>query len=156
MLSTTEREVAVARLAAAYRTRWGRAYQADALTVLRRLDTESISLVFTSPPFALRRQKAYGNVAANEYVDWFWPFAQEIHRVLRADGSFVFDLGGAWNRSEERRVGTSVTGVQTCALPISGRRLDRASSAGHRVDLACFHLSTFCSEAAKSIWQRRG
>jgi site-specific DNA-methyltransferase (cytosine-N4-specific) len=54
-------------------------------------------LVFTSPPFALRRQKAYGNVAANEYVDWFWPFAQEIHRVLRVDGSFVFDLGGAWN-----------------------------------------------------------
>src|SRR5437660_12328536 len=97
MLSTTEREVAVARLAAAYRTRWGRAYQADALTVLRRLDDESISLVFTSPPFALRRQKAYGNVAANEYVEWFWPFAQEIHRVLRADGSFVFDLGGAWN-----------------------------------------------------------
>src|SRR5467141_663273 len=87
----------VARLTAAYRTRLGRAYHADAFTVLRRLAPESISLVFTSPPFALRRQKAYGNVPANEYVEWFWPFAQEIHRVLRADGSFVFDLGGAWN-----------------------------------------------------------
>ena len=81
----------------AYTTRWGKAYHADALSVLRRLPGESVSLVFTSPPFALRRQKAYGNVGAGEYVDWFWPFAQEIHRVLRTDGSFVFDLGGAWN-----------------------------------------------------------
>jgi DNA modification methylase len=87
----------VARVAVAYRTRWGRAYRADALAVLRRLKADSVSLVFTSPPFALRRQKAYGNVAADEYVEWFWPFAEEIHRVLRQDGSFVFDLGGAWN-----------------------------------------------------------
>jgi site-specific DNA-methyltransferase (cytosine-N4-specific) len=67
------------------------------MVVLRQLASDSISLVFTSPPFALRRQKAYGNVAATEYIEWFWPFAQEIHRVLRPDGSFVFDLGGAWN-----------------------------------------------------------
>ena len=57
----------------------------------------------TSPPFALRRQKAYGNVAAADYVEWFWPFAQEIHRVLRPDGSFVMDLGGAWNRGSGTR-----------------------------------------------------
>jgi site-specific DNA-methyltransferase (cytosine-N4-specific) len=87
----------VTRVAVAYRTRWGRAYRADALSVLRRLKADSVSLVFTSPPFALRRQKAYGNVPAHEYVEWFWPFAEEIHRVLRQDGSFVFDLGGAWN-----------------------------------------------------------
>jgi len=67
------------------------------MAVLRRLKADSVSLVFTSPPFALRRQKAYGNVAADKYVEWFWPFAEEIHRVLRQDGSFVFDLGGAWN-----------------------------------------------------------
>jgi DNA modification methylase len=87
----------VARLTAAYRTRLGRAYHADALNVLRQLAAQSISLVFTSPPFALRRQKAYGNVAASEYVEWFWPFAREIHRVLRPEGSFVLELGGAWN-----------------------------------------------------------
>jgi DNA modification methylase len=84
------------RMEPAYTTAWGRAYHADALDVLRGLADESVALVFTSPPFALRRQKAYGNVTAEEYVDWFWPFAREIHRVLRPDGSFVFDLGGAW------------------------------------------------------------
>jgi DNA modification methylase len=81
----------------AYTTRWGRAYHADALDVLRRLPAGSVALVFTSPPFALRRQKAYGNVSATEYVEWFVPFAEEIHRVLRPDGSFVYDLSGAWN-----------------------------------------------------------
>jgi site-specific DNA-methyltransferase (cytosine-N4-specific) len=89
--------VGKARLLPAYSTRLGRAYQGDALDVLRSLAAESIALVMTSPPFALRRQKAYGNVTAAEYVDWFFPFAEEIHRVLRPDGSFVMDLGGAWN-----------------------------------------------------------
>ena len=34
---------------------------------------------------------------ASEYVEWFVPFAEEIYRILRPDGSFVLDLGGAWN-----------------------------------------------------------
>jgi site-specific DNA-methyltransferase (cytosine-N4-specific) len=93
----------VARLQPAYVTAVGRAYQADALEVLKQLPTDSIALVMTSPPFALRRQKAYGNVTPAQYVDWIWPFAQEIHRVLRPDGSFVLELGGAWNRGSGTR-----------------------------------------------------
>jgi DNA modification methylase len=81
----------------AYRTRLGSAFQADALDVLRSLPANSVSLVLTSPPFALRRKKAYGNVSPTEYVEWLWPFAEEIHRVIRADGSFVLELGGSWN-----------------------------------------------------------
>jgi site-specific DNA-methyltransferase (cytosine-N4-specific) len=87
----------------AYVTLRGRAYHADALDVLRKLPADSVALVFTSPPFALKRQKAYGNVPPDEYVDWFWPFAQEIYRVLNADGSFVFELGGAWNTGSGTR-----------------------------------------------------
>ncbi|MCI0737723.1 MAG: site-specific DNA-methyltransferase [Gemmataceae bacterium] len=85
------------RLTPAYGTRLGKAYKGDAFAVLPTLADESVALVFTSPPFALRRQKAYGNVSAAEYVDWFWPLAEQIHRVLRTDGSFVMELGGAWN-----------------------------------------------------------
>lgn len=80
-----------------YVTKLGRAYQADSLAVLRQLPAESVALVMTSPPFALRRQKAYGNVTADEYVEWLMPFAEQIHRILRSDGSFVLDLGGGWN-----------------------------------------------------------
>jgi site-specific DNA-methyltransferase (cytosine-N4-specific) len=87
----------------AYTTARGRAYHADAQEILRELPTDSVSLVLTSPPFALRRRKAYGNVEATEYVEWFWPFAEQIHRVLRPDGSLVLDLGGAWNRGSGTR-----------------------------------------------------
>jgi len=86
-----------------YTTRWGRAYHADAMEILRRLPADSIALVMTSPPFPLRRQKAYGNVPADQYLDWFLPFAEQIHRVLRQDGSFVFELGGAWNPGKGTR-----------------------------------------------------
>ena len=91
------------RVLPAYTTRWGRAYHGDALDVLAQMPGESVSLVMTSPPFALRRQKAYGNVTAAEYVAWFWPFACQIQRVLKSDGSFVLDLGGAWNRGSGTR-----------------------------------------------------
>jgi site-specific DNA-methyltransferase (cytosine-N4-specific) len=87
----------------AYVTSLGRAYLGDALDILRRFPADSISLAFTSPPFALKRKKAYGNVTPEEYVDWFWPFAREIHRVLQPDGSFVFELGGAWNTGSGTR-----------------------------------------------------
>ncbi len=90
-------------IAPSYTTALGRAYRADALDLLRNLPDDSVALVLTSPPFALRRQKAYGNVTPAEYVEWFWPFAEEIYRVLRPDGSFVFDLGGAWNRGSGTR-----------------------------------------------------
>jgi site-specific DNA-methyltransferase (cytosine-N4-specific) len=102
---TLKKEFAVAkgRITPAYTTRLGRAYHGDALDVLRHLDDESVSLVFTSPPFALRRQKAYGNVTADEYIAWFMPIVEQVQRILRPDGSFVMELGGAWNRGSGTR-----------------------------------------------------
>jgi len=86
-----------------YETRLGKAYCADCIEVLRTIPAKSIDLVITSPPFALRRKKSYGNVSAEEYCDWFWPFAEEISRVLKARGSFVLDIGGSWNKGQPTR-----------------------------------------------------
>jgi DNA modification methylase len=79
-----------------YMTQQGAAYVGDACELLLGLPDESIDLVFTSPPFALQRQKEYGNVAQDRYVDWLLSFAREVKRVLRSTGSFVLDLGGAY------------------------------------------------------------
>ncbi|MFO0925796.1 MAG: DNA methyltransferase [Gemmataceae bacterium] len=76
----------------AYTTPLGACYQGNALELLRELPDDSVSLVLTSPPYALRRKKAYGNVGPAEYTDWFLPFADEIYRVLRPAGSFVFEM----------------------------------------------------------------
>src|SRR3954454_3405178 len=70
----------------------GDCYHADALDVLRQLPDDSVPLVLTSPPYALRRKKSYGNAAPDDYLDWFLPFAEEIYRVLAPDGSFVFEI----------------------------------------------------------------
>lgn len=79
-----------------YYTRRGQAYIGNSLNLLAELPDASIDLVMTSPPFALRRQKTYGNVEETEYVQWIKPFGQEIFRVLKESGSFVLDLGGAY------------------------------------------------------------
>lgn len=50
----------------------------------------------TSPPFALQREKVYGNVEEYAYVKWLLPFGKEVFRVLKDTGSFVLDLGGAY------------------------------------------------------------
>ena len=79
-----------------YSTKRGSAYIGDSILLLRELPDESVDLVLTSPPFALRRQKSYGNVEETEYVAWIKPFSREILRILKKSGSFVLDLGGAY------------------------------------------------------------
>ena len=86
-----------------YSTALGSAYQGDALDLLKELEDESVHLVFTSPPFALQRQKEYGNRNEAEYVDWLIEFAALVKTKLRGDGSFVLDLGGAYQKGVPSR-----------------------------------------------------
>lgn len=87
----------------AYRTERGAAYLGDSLDLLERLPDESVNLVMTSPPFALLRQKEYGNRDEAEYVDWLAQFAALVRQKLAPDGSFVLDLGGAYRRGVPAR-----------------------------------------------------
>lgn len=87
----------------AYSTKKGSAYIGDSLVLIDALPDESVSLVMTSPPFALLREKAYGNKSQEEYVMWLAEFAKKIHPKLKKDGSFVLDLGGAYQRGTPSR-----------------------------------------------------
>ncbi len=82
----------------AFRTERGEAIVGDSMDVLHDLPPESIDLIVTSPPFALLREKAYGNLDQTKYVDWLLGFAPLVHRVLKPTGSYVIDLGGAYQR----------------------------------------------------------
>lgn len=79
-----------------YETYFGKAYLGDSLEVMKHLPNDSINLILTSPPFALTRQKEYGNKLEQEYIDWFLQFSKEFYRLLKDDGSLVIDLGGAY------------------------------------------------------------
>ena len=87
----------------AYFTALGAAYQGNSLRLITELADDSINLVFTSPPFALQRQKEYGNCDEREYVDWLMEFARLVKPKLREDGSFVIDLGGAYQKGVPSR-----------------------------------------------------
>lgn len=82
----------------AFRTRHGEAIVGDSMDVLRDLPPDSVDLVVTSPPFALLRQKEYGNLDQGAYVDWLLGFAPLVRRALKETGSYVIDLGGAYQR----------------------------------------------------------
>ncbi len=86
-----------------YETELGKAYCADSLELLPTLAAGSVDLVFTSPPYALHFKKEYGNADQKDYVAWFLPFAREIKRVLKPDGSFVLNIGGSWTPGEPVR-----------------------------------------------------
>ncbi len=86
-----------------YRTRCGAAYLGDSLEYLRQMPDNAVDLIMTSPPFALERKKEYGNVSAQDYIQWFLNFATEFHRILKDTGSLVVDIGGSWIKGQPTR-----------------------------------------------------
>ena len=86
-----------------HETPLGQIIHGDSIDVLATYPNDSVDLIMTSPPFGLVRKKDYGNVEANEYVDWFKPFAAVFQRVLKNSGSLVIDIGGAWNKGYPTR-----------------------------------------------------
>ena len=79
-----------------FQAEFGRMYLGDALELMSVMKDHSVDLIMTSPPFGLVRKKDYGNVDADQYLDWFRPFAKEFRRVLKNSGSMVIDIGGSW------------------------------------------------------------
>ncbi len=79
-----------------YKTELGSLFCADSLEFMREMADDSVDLVVTSPPYALHFKKEYGNANQQDYTAWLIPFAREIKRIMKSSGSFVLNLGGAW------------------------------------------------------------
>lgn len=83
-----------------YKTALGECRQGDSLEVLASLEDDSIDLIVTSPPFSLQRHKRYGEVEQSEYVDWLLQFGAAALPKLKETGSFVIDIGGAYQKGQ--------------------------------------------------------
>jgi hypothetical protein len=59
-----------------------------------------VQMLFTSPPFPLNRKKRYGNKVGPEYLEWLKKLAKKLGDLLTEDGSFVVELGNAWEPGE--------------------------------------------------------
>lgn len=64
----------------------------DCEHVLRRMDDDSVDLIFTSPPYADQRRSTYGGIPPARYVEWFLPKAEQFQRVLKPTGTFVLNI----------------------------------------------------------------
>lgn len=84
----------------ALRTPFGQLYQADCLTVLPTLRSESVDTIFADPPFNLN--KDYGPRVRDQrpeasYLQWCYRWLVECVRILRPGGSlFLYNLP-KWN-----------------------------------------------------------
>ncbi|MGH9905557.1 MAG: DNA-methyltransferase [Pyrinomonadaceae bacterium] len=102
-LKPNYKRVPIPRFKPYYKTGLGAAYLEDARNILAELQSDSVDAIITSPPYALHFKKEYGNVAKEDYVDWFLDFASEFYRVLKDDGSFVLNIGGSYNKGVPTR-----------------------------------------------------
>ncbi len=70
-----------------------RVFQGDCKKVIEKdIDSQSVNLIVTSPPYADQRNGNYGGIHPDQYVDWFLPKAQAFKECLAPDGSFVLNI----------------------------------------------------------------
>lgn len=80
-----------------FRTDKGALYLGKCEEVLPKLKLkQKARLVFTSPPFPLKRKKKYGNFSGEEYLNWLKGLAKTFADVITDDGSIVIEMGNAW------------------------------------------------------------
>lgn len=62
------------------------------------IEDDSVQLILTSPPYPLLREKEYGNLQADEYIEWLLGIAKDWPRKLTSTGSIVLNLADVWER----------------------------------------------------------
>lgn len=64
----------------------------DCLDYLKHIPSGSVDLVFTSPPYAEQRSKAYGGIPERDFPKWLESVGVEVKRVLKDSGAFVLNI----------------------------------------------------------------
>lgn len=64
----------------------------DSSKKLKEIKENSIDLIITSPPYADQREKTYGGIHPDKYVEWFLPVSKELLRVLKPTGTFILNI----------------------------------------------------------------
>ena len=66
--------------------------QGDCLDVLKTFPDQVFDLIITSPPYADSREKSYGGIKPDSYVEWFLPRSEQFMRVLKPTGTFILNI----------------------------------------------------------------
>ena len=79
-------------------------YNEPCLEMCKRLPNESVDCVITSPPYWQLRDYGYPEQwglepTFNEYLEHLWSLMDELHRVLKTEGSVWINLGDTYNNN---------------------------------------------------------
>jgi site-specific DNA-methyltransferase (adenine-specific) len=71
-------------------------HQMDCLTGLQQIDSESVDVIVTSPPYNIGKPyRSYHDIRPrNEYLDWMENVAVACKKALKKNGSFFLNMGG--------------------------------------------------------------
>ena len=64
----------------------------DCANILLDYPDNFFDLIVTSPPYADCREKTYGGIKPDAYVEWFLPKSEQFLRVLKPTGTFVLNI----------------------------------------------------------------
>jgi len=64
----------------------------DCKEKLKELESDSVDLIFTSPPYADSRKNSYGGIHPDKYAEWFMPISLELLRIIKPSGTFVLNI----------------------------------------------------------------
>jgi DNA modification methylase len=67
-------------------------FNQNCLDGLIALESNSIDLIITSPPYADQRSTTYTAIKPDHYVEWFLPITSELFRVLKPTGTFILNI----------------------------------------------------------------
>lgn len=112
-------------------------HHGSCIDILPKLETESVNLVVTDPPYICHyRDRENRRVANDNHADWLYPSFAEIARVLRPD-SFCISFYG-WSQIEK-----FMTAWKLCGLKPVGHLVWPKHYASKTGYLAAHHEQAF-------------
>ncbi|MCW3106938.1 MAG: yhdJ [Segetibacter sp.] len=70
-----------------FKTANGKLYHNSAINLMKSLDAESVDLIFSDPPYNIKKAEWDTFSSQKEYVEWSMEWIKEAHRILSKKGS---------------------------------------------------------------------
>jgi site-specific DNA-methyltransferase (adenine-specific) len=67
-------------------------FHGDCFDVLDTFPENSIDLIVTSPPYAMKRKDTYGGIPEDKFAQWLFDFSEKAMRVIKDSGSLVVNI----------------------------------------------------------------
>ena len=83
-----------------FESKLGKLYEADCLNVMKKIESDSVDLIFADPPFNLNKlypSKMDDNVKVEKYLSWSEKWMDECVRILKPGGAFFTWNLPVWN-----------------------------------------------------------